>query len=253
MTQAPLALVPSIQAPSAGLFKKKASKSVTLAKETVTPDKDVTSEEVLSSTQVVNFRFVNEIKDPCIDKAHEKSRLVVQAHNDDKILVLIQSLKIQRAYNINRDFYIRSPRKPISLLGDSSDSIVKVIIPLHDVSEASTNQFAIYHLHYNEKLGMTESAYDPCLLYSNELVDNQTWTFSCNTKPGVVTKKGEPPRIFLHFHSDALQLLSFMLSLMLSKMRPAMFEYLAMFKCVPISEWPLENLPEAFFDSFLAA
>ena len=94
--QVPLAQVPPIQAPSAGLLKKKASKSVTPAKETVTPDKDVNSEEVPSSTQVFNSPFVNEIKDPCIDKAHQKNRLVIQAYNDNKNLELTQLPKIQR-------------------------------------------------------------------------------------------------------------------------------------------------------------
>lgn len=35
----------------------------------ITPDKVVTPEEVSSSSQIFDSRFVDEIKDPCIDKA----------------------------------------------------------------------------------------------------------------------------------------------------------------------------------------
>ena len=100
---------------------------------------------------------MNGITDSCIDKVYKKSRLVIQAHNDNKNLVLTQLLKIQRAYNINWDFYIWQSRKPILLLGNSSDSIIKVIKLLYNVSEARINWCAIYHLHYKEKLGMIKS------------------------------------------------------------------------------------------------
>lgn len=92
---------------------------------------------------------MNEIEDPCIVKAHEKSHLVVQAYNDNKNLVLTQSPTIQPAYNVNREFYIWLPCEQISLLGASSDRVVK---------------FSIYHPHYKEKRGITESAYNPFLL-----------------------------------------------------------------------------------------
>lgn len=83
----------------------------------------------------------------------EKGRPVVQVYNDnEKYPVLTQSPTIQQTYvqSISdpsrdfyirpspKDFYIRPPREPISQLGVSSDSIVKVINPLLDVPEAST-------------------------------------------------------------------------------------------------------------------
>ncbi|MCJ1346240.1 hypothetical protein MMC31_004455, partial [Peltigera leucophlebia] len=104
-----LAQVPPIQALGAGIFKKEASKSITLAKKTITPNKDVTSEEVLSSIQVFNSRFVNEIKD----------------------------------LRIEIDFHIWPPLKTLSLTGISSDSVVKL---------------TLYHLHYKEKLEITDAA-----------------------------------------------------------------------------------------------
>ena len=51
--------------------------------------------EVPSNIQVFNSYFVDNIKDPCIDKADEKSRPVVNIYNDEKKnLMLIHSSKI---------------------------------------------------------------------------------------------------------------------------------------------------------------
>lgn len=63
---------------------------VIIYKEFVTSNKIIISEKIPSSTYVSNSCFVNEIKDPCIDKIHEKSRIVIQANNNKKNFVLIQ-------------------------------------------------------------------------------------------------------------------------------------------------------------------
>ena len=65
------------------------------------PEKDVfkvvTTEKIPSSSQVFNFCFVDEIKDPCINKTYKKSRPVMHTYNDDeKNLMLIHSPKIPR-------------------------------------------------------------------------------------------------------------------------------------------------------------
>ena len=53
--------------------------------------KVVISADILSNTQIINSRFVDKVKHVGIDKANEKSQLVVQAYNDKKIdLVLTQ-------------------------------------------------------------------------------------------------------------------------------------------------------------------
>ena len=162
--------------------------------------KVVTSADISSNTRIFNSRFVDEIKYAGTDKAYKKSRLVVQAYNDqEKDLVLTQSPTIQRvsqrlivclaamfqdnniklylrdvtqAYvqstsNLNREFYIRPPLELISLLGSSSDCVVKVMKPLYGVPKAGNHWFATYYTHHKEKLGMIESTYDPCLLYSS--------------------------------------------------------------------------------------
>ena len=52
----------------------------------------VTDSNVLQGVCIFNSQFVNKIKQPGTDKAFEKSRLVVQAYNDQgKDLVLTQS------------------------------------------------------------------------------------------------------------------------------------------------------------------
>ena len=56
----------------------------------------VTEKDVPQGVRIFNSRFVDEIKHPSTDKAFEKSRLVVQAYNDQgKGLVLTQSPTIQ--------------------------------------------------------------------------------------------------------------------------------------------------------------
>ena len=68
----------------------------------VIPDKVVTPEKVLNSTQVFNFRFVDEIKDPCTNKVYKKTRLVLQVDNDkDKNLELTKLPIIQQVCNLN--------------------------------------------------------------------------------------------------------------------------------------------------------
>ena len=118
---------------------------------------------------------MDKIKNPGTDKAFEKSRLVVQAYNDqEKELVLTQSPTIQRvsqrlilciaamklhndihhhdsthlylrdisqayvqsATNLNREFYIRPPQELETELGIEKDSVLKVLKPLYGVPEA---------------------------------------------------------------------------------------------------------------------
>ena len=144
---------------------------------------------------------MDEIKNASTEKTFEKSRLVVQAYNNmEKDLVLTQSLTIQRvskrfivclaatfqdnstklylrditqAYvqstsNLNREFYIRPPSELVTLLGATSDCILKVVKPLYGVPEAGNHWFATYHGHHVNRLGMVQSIYDPCLLYQSE-------------------------------------------------------------------------------------
>jgi hypothetical protein len=152
--------------------------------------------EVPKDVRIFNSRFVDEIKHPGTPQAYEKSRLVVQAYNDhEKTLVLTQAPTIQRmsqriilaiaacisenhhlylrditqAYTqskspLNRMFFIRPP--PDLNLPD--DAILRVIKPLYGVPEAGAHWFSTYHDHHKKNLNMTESTYDPCLLFTNQ-------------------------------------------------------------------------------------
>ena len=154
--------------------------------------------QIPSGARLFNSRFVDEVKNPGTEKAFEKSRLVVQAYNDpEKDIVLTQSPTIQRisqrlivclaaslgnattklylrdvtqAYvqstsELNRDFYIRPPHELAEMLGAPYDCILKVMKPLYGVPEAGNHWFATYQKHHIQRLGMSESTYDSCLLY----------------------------------------------------------------------------------------
>ena len=172
-----------------GLLKKDVLKVSTY-------DKVVMPEGISSSIQVFNSRFFYDIKDPCTDKADEKSRPVIHAYNDKKknlmqmdlpkisevrrgigsyLAAIIQdndnnnimfySRDITQTYveiasDLNPDFYIRPLSELILLLSDSFDSIVKVMRLLYNKREADNHRFAIYHPHYKEKPGMIESAHN---------------------------------------------------------------------------------------------
>jgi len=138
-------------------------------------------------------RFVDEIKGST-DKPFEKSRLVVQAFNDlGKRDILTQAPTIQRvsqriiiclaaitgqglyvrdisqAYvqsttELNRPFFAQAP--PEMNLKDGR--ILHIRRPLYGIPEAGTHWFRTYHTHHVQKLGLTTSPYDPCLLYAEQ-------------------------------------------------------------------------------------
>ena len=75
---------------------------------------------------------------------------------------------VQSTSNLNREFYIRPPSELVTLLGATSDCILKVVKPLYGVPEAGNHWFATYHGHHVNRLGMVQSTYDPCLFYKSE-------------------------------------------------------------------------------------
>jgi hypothetical protein len=132
--------------------------------------RSINKDDVSSDVRIFNFRFVNEIKHFDIDKAFEKSRLVVQTFNDqNKDLVLTQSSTIQRisqrlivclivvfsemnlylrnitqtyvqsVTSLNRDFFVRSSVELIKHLDIDTNSILKIVKSLYDVLEADNH------------------------------------------------------------------------------------------------------------------
>ena len=57
--------------------------------------------------------------------------------------------------------------RPPQELRLQSDSILKIIKPLYGVLEVGNHWFNTYHRHPLEKLSMTQSIYDLCLLYTD--------------------------------------------------------------------------------------
>ncbi len=126
----------------------------------------INKNDVSFDVRIFNSRFVNEIKHLDIDKAFEKSRLVMQTFNDqNKNLILTQSSIIQRISqrlivclivvfsnvnlylrniiqtyvqsitSLNRDFFVRSSVELIKHLDIVSNNILKMIKSLYDVLE----------------------------------------------------------------------------------------------------------------------
>jgi hypothetical protein len=132
--------------------------------------RSVSKIDVSSDVRIFNSRFVDEIKHLDIDKAFEKSRLVVQRFNDqNKNLILTQSSIIQRinqrlivclivvfskmnlylrditqtyvqsVTSLNRDFFVRSSVELIKHFDIDTNSILKIVKSLYDVFEADNH------------------------------------------------------------------------------------------------------------------
>ncbi|KAM4066587.1 cwf18 domain containing protein [Hirsutella rhossiliensis] len=124
-------------------------------------------------------------------KPYEKSRLVIQGHNDfEKTTLLTQSPTIQRVsqrlilaiapgllqnYGITlslRDITQAYPQSQTKLSRTiltqiPNRTIIRVIKPLYGIAEAGVHWFRTYQQHHLEKLDMSTSTYDSCLLISN--------------------------------------------------------------------------------------
>ena len=129
--------------------------------------------------------------------------------------------------------------------------------------EAGITWFAIYHPNYKDKLvgnptwKFVSIANRLYFLYSwSNLWAAFFFTYDsgiCIAELDIVIKKQEPPKTSLRrswlFLLPSLSLLG----LTLSKMRPAIFEYLAIFKYTLMSKWQSENLLKVTSNPFLAA
>ncbi|KAM4064454.1 cwf18 domain containing protein [Hirsutella rhossiliensis] len=125
----------------------------------------ITSPEItdLVGRGVFQFERYDQMIKGINTKPYEKSRLVIQGHNDfEKTTLLTQSPTIQRAY----------PQSQTKLSGPflrkyPNGTIIRVIKPLYGIAEAGVHWFRTYQQHHLEKLDMSTSTYDSCLLISN--------------------------------------------------------------------------------------
>ncbi|ESZ92707.1 hypothetical protein SBOR_6919 [Sclerotinia borealis F-4128] len=126
--------------------------------------KTVPLSEVPKGIRIFNSRFVDEIKNEGTDKAYPKSRLIVQAFKDqNKTLAYVQSTT-----DLSRLFYIRPPAE----IDIGPNFIFQIIRPLYGVPEAGNHWFNTYHNHHISKLGMAQSTYNPCLMYTKDRAKN---------------------------------------------------------------------------------
>jgi len=150
--------------------------------------------DTMNGVRLFNSRLVDEVKGKATSTPYEKSRLVVQAYNDEgKKEILTQSPTIQRlsqriilalapalarkvklclrditqAYvqsttPVNRLIIARPPKEIATSL--PPNTVMKIMKPLYGLPEAGTHWFGTYYRHHCEKLKMIPSTYDSCLL-----------------------------------------------------------------------------------------
>ncbi len=152
--------------------------------------------DIPARARIFGSRFVDQVKNEGTEKAFEKSRLVVQAFNDsEKHGILTQAPTIQRASQrliialslaipqlslhlrditqaytqsrseLARDVFILAPVE----MGLSARTVLRVILPLYGIAESGTHWFQTYHKHHVERLGMTPSTFDTCLLFNDNM------------------------------------------------------------------------------------
>lgn len=155
----------------------------------------VSEEDIPTDSSIFRTRFVDQIKHEGTPNAYHKSRLVVQAYNDDnKHSILTQAPTIQRvsqrlllccatlvpnskvalrdisqAYTqsttrIQRNIFV----KPVKELEIPSKTLLRVVRPLYGIPEAGTHWFNTYQKHHIQELNMETSTYDSCLLYTKD-------------------------------------------------------------------------------------
>jgi hypothetical protein len=78
---------------------------------------------------------------------------------------------VQSITSLNRDFFVRSSVELIKPLDIDTNSILKIVKSLYNVLEAENRWFVIYHAHHVNKLEMSQSIYDLCLLHTNMKID----------------------------------------------------------------------------------
>ncbi|KAJ4159560.1 uncharacterized protein LMH87_008458 [Akanthomyces muscarius] len=156
-------------------------------------------EEKHRGIRIFDPRMVREIKGKDTAVPYEKSRLVIRGFNDaGKETILTANPTIQRssqrllialapvlaergifiwirdikqAYTqsttaLNRTILAKVPKHLKSAYPPGT--IMRVIKPLYGIPEAGTHWWVTYSKHHREKLGMTNSTFDPCLMISED-------------------------------------------------------------------------------------
>ena len=78
----------------------------------------------------------------------------------------IKQAYVQSLTTLNHDFFIHPPPD----LGLQPGSILQVLKPLYGIPEAGNHWFNTYHRYHTDDLGLTQSTFDPCLLFADSPV-----------------------------------------------------------------------------------
>ena len=78
---------------------------------------------------------------------------------------------VQSIFNLNREFYVKSFHKFVSIMKTSYNCIFKVMKSLYEMFETNNHWFFIYHKYHIKKFVIIESTYDSCLFHNIELFD----------------------------------------------------------------------------------
>lgn len=108
---------------------------------------------------------------PTIQRISQRILLFLAAMSPEALKLFLRD--INQAYTqsktvLNRGIYFRPPLELLVMLGLPQGTIFVVIKPLYGIPEAGNHWFKTYHDHYINELGIKQSTYDPCLLYSKE-------------------------------------------------------------------------------------
>ncbi len=93
---------------------------------------------------------------------------------------------VQSITSLNRNFFVRSSVELIKHLDIDSDNILKMIKSLYDVLEVDNHWFVTYHAHHINKLDMTQSIYDSCLLHTDMKIDTSSLHDHLHTNMSIV-------------------------------------------------------------------
>ena len=73
---------------------------------------------------------------------------------------------VQSLTTLNRDFFIHPPPE----LNLQPGSILRVLKPLYGIPEAGNHWFNTYHQYHTDDLRLTQSTFDPCLLFTDSSI-----------------------------------------------------------------------------------
>ena len=108
---------------------------------------------------------------PTIQRVSQRIILIIAVTLMNTKNLTLYSRDITQAYvqsltTLNHDFFIR----PLPELGLQPRSILRVLKPLYGIPEAGNHWFNTYHRYHTDDLRLTQSTFDPCLLFTDSPV-----------------------------------------------------------------------------------